>query len=188
MKDIKSIDILSSGLNLDIIESIEKVTIKSNSATKEQKEKSHHDLFHTYLEKLNKTLKQNESAQLSDLVIEKSSLIGKAISISEWPGAETLKVADFHRLTIPLYNYNKHRHSKMKEIHFKAFENLAKFLEVLIELSSSEIDETLLFLIYNDIFSYYVMTRRSNNEENSQKANEDIFAIIDMIYEETSKI
>lgn len=194
MIDTKSFDILSPGYNTEIIEVVERAWIKSTVTTKEQKDKNIHDIFHTYLDRLNKTLKSNESADLADLILEKSVFLTNSTGVHDWPGAETLKVADFHRLTIFLYNYNKFRftlntQTKIKELNFKAFENLAKFLEVLMELTSMELSEELLFSIYNDVFYFYVRAREEKtlSEENKTKVEEDMRAIIEMIYEETSK-
>ncbi len=191
MIDIKSFDILSPGFNSEVLEVIDKAWIKSTALTKEQKEKNLQEIFHCYIERLNKTLKENESNDVLDLVLEKSTYLTTATGVWEWPGAETLKVSEFHRLTIFLYNYNKYRFapdttSKIKDLHFKAFENLAKFLEVLVELSSQELSEELLFIIFNDLFSFYLKTLQFSSEENKLKAQEDILAIIDMLYEETS--
>jgi hypothetical protein len=195
MIDIKSFDILSPGYNPDIVEVIEKCWIKSTATTKEQKEKNLHDIFHSFLDRLNKSLKDNENSDaVADLILEKSVYLTEVTGVTDWPGAETLKVPDFHRLTIFLYNYNKFRFSlnasaKIKDLPFKAFENLAKFLEVLMELSSLELSEELLFCIFNDLFAFYVKAKESNlSEENIIKVQEDMMAIIDMVYEETSKI
>jgi hypothetical protein len=194
MIDTKSFDILSPGFNPEIIEVVERAWIKSTATTKEQKDKNLHDIFHTYLDRLNKTLKSNESADLADLILEKSVYLTNSTGVHDWPGAETLKVADFHRLTFFLYNYNKFRfavntQTKIKELNFKAFENLAKFLEVLMELTSMELSEELLLCIYNDVFYFYVKAREEKtlSEENKTKVEEDMMAIIEMIYEETSK-
>jgi hypothetical protein len=194
MIDIKSFDILSPGFNPEIIEVVEKSWIKSTATTKEQKEKNLHDIFHTYLDRLNKSLKSNESNDIADLILEKSVYLNNSTGVTEWPGAETLKVPDLHRLTIFLYNYNKFRfalntQTKIRDLSFKSFENLAKFLEVLMELSSLELSEELLFSIFNDVFYFYVKARedKSLSDENKTKVQEDMMNIIDMIYEETSR-
>jgi hypothetical protein len=191
MFDIKSYDILSPELNSEIVEVVDRAWIKSSAHTKEQKEKNLQEIFHTYLDRLNKTLKQNESVDVQDLVLEKSEYILTSTGVSDWPGVETLKVTDLHRLTIFLYNYNKYRYalrsaSKIKELQFKAFENLTKFFEVLVELSSQDLSEELLFTLFNDYFKFYVLSRQTSTDENKTKTEEDLFAILDMLYEETS--
>lgn len=194
MIDIKSFDILSPGHNQEIIDVVEKAWIKSVATTKEQKDKNLHDIFHTYLDRLNKSLKESDSPDaVADLVLEKSKYIYEVTGVADWPGVETLKVNEFQRLTIFLYNYNKFRlssntNAKIKDFSFKAFENLAKFLEVLVE-SNFGLSEEMLFCIFNDVFNFYVKARESSlSEENLTKVQEDMVAIIEMIYEETSNL
>lgn len=195
MLDIKSYDILSPGFNSELVEIVEKAWIKSSATTKEQKEKNLNDIFHVYLEKLNKSLKENETSDISDLIMEKSFYITETTGAYEWPRAETLKVSELHRLTLYLYNYSKYKfaiqagfHNTTKDLAFKAFENLAKFLEILAEFISFELSEDLLSTIYHDVFYFYVKTRESNTTEDLKaKAKEDLQLILDSIYEETSK-
>jgi hypothetical protein len=194
MIDVKSFDIVSPGYNQELVDAIEKCWVKSTATTKEQKEKNLNEIFHVYLEKLNKSLKEVESASISDLIMEKSIYMTDVTGVYDWPRPESLKVSDFHRLTIFLYNYSKHRvafqagHFNVgKDVAFKAFENLSKFLELLMEMLSFELSEDLLFCIYNDIFHFYVKARElSQTDEMKNKVKEDLEMIFQMIYEETS--
>jgi len=191
MIDVKSFDIISSGHNHELLDVIEKSWKKSTATTKEQKEKNLHDIFHTFLDNLNKALKNSESADISDLILVKSVYLTEVTGVYDWPRPETLKVSDFHRLTIFLYYYCKYKigstQMNMKDISFKAFENIVKFLELLMEMLSFELNQDFLFCVFYDLFQFYVSALHHNNEENRNKVKEDMKSIIEMIYEETSK-
>lgn len=191
MFNINSSDILSPAYNTEITDIVEKAWLKSSAATKEQREKNIHDIFRTFLSSLNKKLNEGLDLDLSDLILEKSKYITDSTGIFEWPSAETLKVPDLHRLTLYFYNYLKNHFALAslgkisKDLPFKAFENLVKFIESNLD-SFSMLTEELIFSIFNDFFYFYKLARQSNNEETKEKSKMDMEDIINHLFTETS--
>jgi hypothetical protein len=207
MLNAKSFDIFFPNSNQEIIDVVERAWIKSTATTKEQKEKNVFDIFHTFLNKLNKSFTSNSNGELSDLVLEKSVYIAETTNIYEWPNVESLKLSDLHRMTVMIYNYIKFKfhlihlitlsHSQqtfttvnntknIKDSSFKSFENLVKLIEGMMDASFTD---ELIYSIFNDFFLFYVRARDNNqSEENRNKSLEDMEAIIQMLLEETSNI
>jgi hypothetical protein len=207
MLNVKSFDILFPICNQEVLDVVERAWIKSTATTKEQKDKNVFDIFHTFLNRLNKSFTSNSNAELSDLILEKSVYIVDTTGIHEWPNVESLKLSDLHRMTVLIYNYLKYKfhlihfikisqtqqtfitvsNSKnIKDSSFKSFENLVKLIEGMMDVSFSD---ELIYSIFNDFFLFYVKARDSNQtEDNRNKSLEDMEAIIQMLLEETSKI
>jgi hypothetical protein len=207
MLNVKSFDILFPTINQEVVDVVERAWIKSTATTKEQKEKNVFDIFHTFLSKLNKSFLSNSSAELTDLILEKSVYIVETTSIHEWPNVESLRLSDLHRMTVMIYNYLKYKFhlihyitlsqtqqtfatpintKNIKDSSFKSFENLVKLIEGMMDTSFTD---ELVYSIFCDFFLFYVKARDTNqSEENRNKSLEDMEAIIQMLMEETSKI
>lgn len=112
------------------------------------------------------------------------------VGTSEWPNIENLKIASLHRLTIFLYNFLKYKYStnekNLQENSFRAFENLAKCIEIYLEMTSLEINEDSLITIFNEFYNSYTKARKHTTHH--ERVKEDMEAIIDMLNEETSKV
>jgi hypothetical protein len=184
----ESFDIVSPNYNNEILDIIDKAWKKSTATTKEQKDKNVFDIFHTFLACLNKALISSSSAELADIVLEKSVYMAETTGIFEWPPVETLKLSDLNRNSILLYNYLKFKFSNnknAKDSAFKAFENLNKLVDCIIDTTYTH---EMILNIFNDYFAFYTKAKETSTEENKTKCQEDIEAIIQMLLEETSKI
>jgi hypothetical protein len=194
--DIKTQDIYTLSLNNEINEIIEKAWLNSTATTKEQKDKQLFDIFHTFLNQLNKNLKEDNAFAITDLILEKSILIAESTGIYDWPSAEVLKISNLHRLTLFLYNYSKFRLNlivtrksgkHIKDLYLRAFENSCRFLEVYLEISSTlYLQADLVFIIFKDLFEFYVLARENASKESQDKIKDDVELLIDNYKEETS--
>ena len=178
-------------VNPEIMESIEKNMIKSSLISKEQREKSMHELFQVFIQRLSFNLNDQNSIAISDLIFDKSYEICKVTENYDWPGLETFKMPNLHRLTNLFYIYVKsrlsliHREKKVnknKTIFFKACENIIKLLTALIEHSLiNHLQNYLLYMLFKDLFEFYHI---SNYNEKIKEDLENLFSL----YEEETNI
>ena len=149
----------SNSLNPEIIESIEKISIKSNMINKEQREKNIKELYKTVLLKISKILDERNSNELMDLIFDKSIQICEITKEYEWPGVKDLKVSNLNRFTNFFYIYIRSRlilysnksKKNIQETAIKACDNLLKLLNILID-NTVIIENKLYYMIFYDLF------------------------------------
>lgn len=177
----------SNSLNPEIIESIEKISIKSNMINKEQREKNIKELYKTVLLKISKILDERNSNELMDLIFDKSIQICEITKEYEWPGVKDLKVSNLNRFTNFFYIYIRSRlilysqkkKKNIQETAIKACDNLLKLLNILID-NTGIIENNLYYMIFYDLFEFFLLSNKNEETKN------EIDNIIDLYLEETN--
>ena len=177
----------SNSLNPEIIESIEKISIKSNMINKEQREKNIKELYKTVLLKISKILDERNSNELMDLIFDKSIQICEITKEYEWPGLKDLKVSNLNRFTNFFYIYIRSRlilysnksKKNIQETAIKACDNLLKLLNILID-NTGIIENNLYYMIFYDLFEFFLLSNKNEETKN------EIDNIIDLYLEETN--
>lgn len=174
-------------LNPEINEAIEKLYVNTNINSKDQKEKGIQELQKTFIQRLSKSLEQQNKLEVTDLILDKSVRISEVIENYDWPTTESLKVPNLYRNTNLLYLYVKARLNMLsgkgkkmaKEGPVKAVENLIKILSEIIE-DKLTLDNNLIYICFEDLLSFYCL---SNFDE---KCNNSIKEFITFYQEETN--
>jgi hypothetical protein len=113
-------------------------------------------------------LQNTDYNSLTDLILNKSSVITEQTGKSEWPLIETLKVQNFDPLAIYIYNYLRFKHflrvKLNKEILPKAFDNLYMLLMKFVEKLNTPFSDEVLWAFFNDLFELYVKIRENSIE------------------------
>ena len=177
----------SNSLNPEIIESIDKISIKSNMINKEQREKNIKELYKTVLLKISKILDERNSNELMDLIFDKSIQICEITKEYEWPGVKDLKVSNLNRFTNFFYIYIRSRlilysnksKKNIQETAIKACDNLLKLLNILID-NTGIIENNLYYMIFYDLFEFFLLSNKNEETKN------EIDNIIDLYLEETN--
>jgi hypothetical protein len=177
----------SNSLNPEIIESIEKISIKSNMINKEQREKNIKELYKTVLLKISKILDERNSNELMDLIFDKSIQICEITKEYEWPGVKDLKVSNLNRFTNFFYIYIRSRlilysnksKKNIQETAIKACDNLLKLLNILID-NTGIIENNLYYMIFYDLFEFFLLSNKNEETKN------EIDNLIDLYLEETN--
>jgi len=75
-----------------------------------------------------------------------------------------------------------------KEVYYRGFENIAKFLDVYMEMINNVyIKENFLFNIFDDMFYFYKKAKETaDDEENIKTLTLDMEATLSLVFEETS--
>jgi len=128
---------------------------------------------------------------LFDILTEKVLFLKDYTGITEWTLGETLKVQNLHRLALFIYNYQRFKMSSKntKEVYFRGFENIAKFLDVYMEMINNVyIKENLLFNIFDDFFYFYKKAKETADDSQIiETLMLDMEATLSLVFEETSK-
>lgn len=175
--------------NLEINEAIEKLYLNININSKDQREKGILELHKTFLSILSKHLEKKNEEEISDLILDKSIHLSEITQEFDWPSAESLKVPNLYRFANQLYIYVRTRlnllsgkgKKHIKEGALKGVENLITILNSLVE-GGINLENNLIFLCFEDLFSFYCMT----NESEKQKLKEPIENLITFAMEETN--
>lgn len=142
------------------------------------------------LNKINYFLYENNSEALFDILTEKVLYLKEYTGITEWTQGETLKVQNLHRLALFIYNYQRFKMTTKttKEIYNRGFENIAKFLDVYMEMINNVyIKENLLFNIFDDFFYFYKKAKETADDaQNIETLTQDMEATLSLVFEETS--
>jgi hypothetical protein len=128
---------------------------------------------------------------LFDILTEKVLFLKEYTGITEWTLGETLKVQNLHRLALFIYNYQRFKMSSKgtKEVYLRGFENIAKFLDVYMEMINNVyIKENLLFNIFDDFFYFYKKAKETADDSQViETLLQDMEATLSLVFEETSK-
>ena len=163
-------------LNPEINEAIEKLYVNTNINSKDQKEKGIQELQKTFIQRLSKSLEQQNKLEVTDLILDKSVRISEVIENYDWPTTESLKVPNLYRNTNLLYLYVKARLNMLsgkgkkmaKEGPVKAVENLIKILSEIIE-DKLTLDNNLIYICFEDLLSFYCLSNFDEKCNNSIK-------------------
>lgn len=143
------------------------------------------------MNKINTFLYDNNANALFDILTEKVLFLKEYTGITEWTPGETLKVQNLHRLSLFIYNYIRFKMTtkNTKEVYFRGFENIAKFLDVYMEMINNVyIKEIFLFNIFDDFFYFYKKAKETaEDSEHIQTLVGDMEGTLSLIFEETSK-
>lgn len=171
---------------------IQKHWLIAPNVSKEARDKQSFDIFQYLLTKINSYLYENNSEALFNLLTEKLIYLKEYTGITEWNQGETLKVQNLHRLALFIYNYQrlKMTSKSTKEVYYRGFENIAKFLDVYMEMINNvDLKENFLFNIFDDFFYFYKKAKESaEDNEYIEKITEDMEGTLSLVFEETSKI
>lgn len=97
-----------------------------------------------------------------------------------------------HRLALFIYNYQRFKTTSKntKEIYFRGFENIAKLLDVYMEMINNvHIKENFLFNIFDDFFYFYKKAKETaEDSQHLETLVQDMEGTLSLVFEETSKI
>lgn len=174
----------------DFCDFIQKVWLIAPNVSKEARDKQSFDIFQYLLNKINFYLYENNADALFDILTEKVIYLKEYTGITEWTQGETLKVQNLHRLALFIYNYQRFKMTtkNTKEVYYRGFENIAKFLDVYMEMINNVyIKENFLFNIFDDMFYFYKKAKETaDDEENIKTLTLDMEATLSLVFEETS--
>lgn len=152
---------------LDVTDALDKFS-QSTITSKELKEKTIESIFLLFVNKLTSSIQNTDYNSLTDLILNKSSVISEQTGKSEWPMIEILKVQNFDPLSIYIYNYLRYKNSLRvklnKEILPKAFDNLYMLLMKFVEKVNTPFSDEVLWTFFNDLFELYVKIKDNTNE------------------------
>ena len=146
------------------MDSLDKIS-HSSILSKEVREKSIESIFHLLATKLTTALQNTEYNCLTDLILNKSSIIVSQTCKLEWPLIENLKLQNFDPLTIFIYNGLRYKYllrAKFnKDTLLKAFDNIYLLIMKFVEKTNIPFSDEILMNLFEDYFEYYIKIKEN---------------------------
>lgn len=115
--------------------------------------------------KVTTALQNTEYNCLTDLLLNKPSVIVEQTGKLEWPLIENLKLQNFDPLTIFIYNSIRYKYllrAKFnKDTLMKAFDNMYLLIMKFVEKTNTPFSDEILMSLFNDFFVLYIKVKEN---------------------------